>query len=65
LWHGEYAGAIELAITLIGNTLRRAGKRMPKQAEFPPPGAEADFIHSSGLQSLRDPGDRHSNRKSG
>jgi uncharacterized membrane protein YgcG len=55
LWHGEYAAAIELAIAFIANALRKAGRRMSRQIAFPPPGAEADFIQTSGLQSLRDP----------
>lgn len=54
LWHGEYSSAIVLAIKLIGNSLRKAARRAPRQVEFPPPGAEVDFIHTSGLQSLRD-----------
>jgi hypothetical protein len=54
LWHGEYAGAIELGIALIGKALRSAGKRVPKQVEVPAPGADADFFQASGLQSLRD-----------
>jgi hypothetical protein len=54
LWHGEYAAAIELAITLIANALRKIGRRMSRQVAFPPPGADVHFIQTSGLQSLRD-----------
>jgi uncharacterized membrane protein YgcG len=55
LWHGEYAGAIELGISLIGKALRSAGKRAPKQVEVPAPGPDSDFFQASGLHSLRDP----------
>jgi hypothetical protein len=54
LWHAEYVTAIELAITLLSTTLRKAGRRMSRHLAFPPPGAEADFMQTSGLQSLRD-----------
>ena len=63
LWHGEYTGAIELAISLFGNALRSAGRRTHRQVEFPPPGAEADFIHTSGLQSLRNSGSIDNHRR--
>lgn len=55
LWHGEYAAAIELAIRLVGKLLRKSTHRATRQAEFPPPDADADFFRASGLQSLRDP----------
>jgi len=54
LWHGEYVGAIQHTIRLLGKALRKAGKRMARQVEFPPLAAGADFFHASGLQSLRD-----------
>jgi uncharacterized membrane protein YgcG len=63
LWHGEYAGAIQVAIRLVAATLRKAGKRMSRQVEFPPPGSEAGFIQSSGLQSLRNLGARKTTPK--
>jgi uncharacterized membrane protein YgcG len=56
LWHGEYSGAIQMTIKQVAATLRKAGKRMSRQAEFPPPGSESEFIKNSGLQSLRDLG---------
>jgi uncharacterized membrane protein YgcG len=58
LWHGEYAGAIQMVIKLVAATLRKAGRRMSRQVEFPPPGSQAEFIQNSGLQSLRDLGAR-------
>jgi hypothetical protein len=54
LWHGEYAGAIVLGITLIGKALRKCAHRSPKKVEMPPPGTESDFFSASGLHSLRD-----------
>jgi hypothetical protein len=53
LWHGEYTTAITQAVGLLGVQLRKYARRMSRQVEFPPPGAEADFIQASGLQSLR------------
>jgi uncharacterized membrane protein YgcG len=58
LWHGEYVGAIQSAIKLVAGTLRKAGRRMSRQVEFPPPGSQGGFIQGSGLQSLRDSGGR-------
>lgn len=54
LWHGEYAGAIGQAITLLGKELRKVARRAGRQPEFPPPEPDADFLRNSGLHSLRD-----------
>lgn len=54
LWHGEYAGAIKLAISLLGKELRKVGRRTGRQQEFRPPEADAGFLRGTGLHSLRD-----------
>lgn len=53
LWHGEYAAAISMAISLLAKQLRKSARRSSREAEFPPPDAEAGFLQNSGLQSLR------------
>ena len=53
LWHGEYAGAISMAIGLLAGQLRKSARRTSREAEFPPPDADAGFLQNSGLQSLR------------
>lgn len=54
LWHGEYVGAIQHTIRLLGKALRKAGRRVARQVEFPPLATDGDFFRTSGLLSLRD-----------
>jgi len=53
LWHGEYVGAIELAVRRVEKCLKRVACRAPAQKPIaPPPSAEA-FMNGSGLRALR------------